>query len=151
MRSAIQIVNDARLWGAVGILLGLVAGDNLFWRLAGWVAAYAFVAVGGDLRLDLFNHLSGQGTRYFAEQFPGALAGRITIAANTARVIENALTWTTIPPARRSSQHRLLGTINWKITVGALAVVAILGAIIARLAASGHGPSCALRRAEPPP
>ncbi|SPJ14691.1 ABC transporter-like protein [Burkholderiales bacterium] len=133
-------VNDARLWGAVGILLAMVAGDNLFWRLAGWVAAYAFVAVGGDLRLDLFNHMSGQGTRYFADQFPGALAARITIAANTARVIENSLTWTTIPPgAAVLGSIALLGTINWKITVVLFAVVAILGVIIARLAASGHG------------
>jgi len=62
------------LWGAVGLLLGLVAGDNLLWRLAGWVSTHAFVAVGGDMRLELFDHLSGQGTKYFVEQFPGALA-----------------------------------------------------------------------------
>ncbi len=53
------------LWGAVGVLLALVAGDNLLWRLAGWVSTHAFVAVGGDMRLELFDHLSGQGTRYF--------------------------------------------------------------------------------------
>ncbi|HEU0217055.1 MAG TPA: ABC transporter ATP-binding protein, partial [Stellaceae bacterium] len=41
------------LWTAVAILLALVAGDNLLWRLAGWVAARAFVELGGDLRLDL--------------------------------------------------------------------------------------------------
>src|SRR3954451_4745501 len=70
--------SDFALWSAVGLLLALVAGDNLLWRLAGWVASYAFVAVGGDLRLDLFDHLSGHGSRYFTEQFPGALAGRIT-------------------------------------------------------------------------
>ena len=72
------------LWGAVGILLALVAGDNLLWRLAGWASTHAFVAVGGDMRLDLFDHLAGQGTRYFVERFPGALAGRITAAANAA-------------------------------------------------------------------
>ena len=81
------------------LLLVLVAGDNLLWRLAGWVAARAFVAVGGDLRLDLFDHLSGHGARYFADRFPGALAGRITTAANAACTIENSLAWTTIPPA----------------------------------------------------
>src|ERR1700735_4095633 len=84
--------SDLELWSAVGLLLALVAGDNLLWRLAGWVATYAFVEVGGDLRLDLFDHLSGHGTRYFADQFPGALAGRITSAANTAWTIENSLT-----------------------------------------------------------
>src|SRR4030081_3345651 len=65
------------LWSAVALLLALVAGDNLLWRLAGWVSTHAFVAVGGDIRLDLFNHLSGQGTRFFVERFPGGLAGRI--------------------------------------------------------------------------
>ena len=132
-------VEDIRLWTAVGILLALVAGDNLLWRLAGWVATYAFVAVGGDLRLDLFDHLSGHGTRYFADQFPGALAGRISTAANTAWTIENSLTWTTIPPGTAViSSIFLLSTINWEMTAVLFVVVAVLGAIIARLAAGGH-------------
>ena len=132
-------VEDIRLWTAVGILLALVAGDNLLWRLAGWVATYAFVAVGGDLRLDLFDHLSGHGSRYFADQFPGALGGRISTAANTAYIIENSLTWTTIPPATAVlSSIALLGIINWQITAVLFAIVAILAAIIAKLAATGH-------------
>ena len=132
-------VNDPRLWGAVGMLLALVAGDNLLWRLAGWVATYAFVAVGGDLRLDLFDHLSGHGTRYFADQFPGALAGRISTAANTAWTIENSLTWTTIPPGTAVlSSIALLSTINWRMTAVLFMIVAILAAVIAKLAASGH-------------
>ena len=108
---------DLDLWRAVVILLALVAGDNLLWRLAGWIATYAFVAVGGDLRIDLFDHLAGHGSRYFAEQFPGALAGRITTAANAAWTIESALTWTTIPPgAAVISSIAVLATINWHIT-----------------------------------
>jgi ATP-binding cassette subfamily B protein len=126
------------LWGAVALLLALVAGDNLLWRLAGWVSTHAFVAVGGDIRLDLFNHLSGQGTRYFVERFPGALAGRITAAANAAWTIENALTWTTIPPGTAVIGSILvLGTINWHLTVVLLIVVAALGASIGWLAAHG--------------
>jgi ATP-binding cassette subfamily B protein len=129
---------DADLWSAVGLLLALVAGDNLLWRLAGWVATYAFVAVGGDLRLDLFDHLSGHGTRYFADQFPGALAGRITSAANTAWTIENSLTWTTIPPATAVlSSVVLLSIIDWRMTAALFAIVTVLAAIIGWLAASG--------------
>ncbi len=129
---------DFQLWGAVGLLLGLVAGDNLLWRIAGWVATYAFVAVGGDLRLDLFDHLSGHGSRYFADQFPGALAGRITTAANTAYAIENSLTWTTIPPATAVlSSIALLGIIDWRMTGVLFVIVSALAAIIAKLAASG--------------
>ncbi len=126
------------LWGAVALLLGLVAADNLLWRLAGWVSTHAFVAVGGDIRLDLFNHLSGQGTRYFVERFPGALAGRITAAANAAWTIENSLTWTTIPPgAAVVGSIFVLGTINWHLTAVLLLIVAALGTIIAWLASHG--------------
>jgi ATP-binding cassette subfamily B protein len=127
------------LWSAVAILLALVAGDNLLWRLAGWVSTYAFVAVGGDIRLDLFNHLSGQGTRYFIERLPGALAGRITAAANAAWTIENSLTWTTIPPgAAVIGSIFVLGTINWHLTAVLLVVVGALGVSIGRLAAQGR-------------
>jgi len=127
------------LWGAVALLLALVAGDNLLWRLAGWVSTYAFVAVGGDIRVDLFNHLSGQGTRYFIERFPGALAGRITAAANAAWTIENSLMWTTVPPgAAVLGAIFLLGTINWRLTAVLLVVVGALGASIGWLAANGR-------------
>jgi ATP-binding cassette, subfamily B, bacterial len=131
--------SDGALWGAVGFLLALVAGDNLLWRLAGWVATYAFVAVGGDLRLDLFDHLSGHGSRYFTDQFPGALAGRITTAANAAWSIENSLTWTTIPPAVAVvSSIAVLSIINWQITASLFVIVTLLGVVIARRAARGH-------------
>jgi ATP-binding cassette, subfamily B, bacterial len=127
------------LWGAVAILLGLVAGDNMLWRVAGWASTHAFVAVGGDIRLELFNHLSGQGTRYFVDRFPGALAGRITAAANAAWLIENSLTWTTIPPGVAVIASILvLGTINWHLTAVLLGVVSVLGAIIAWWAAQGR-------------
>jgi ATP-binding cassette subfamily B protein len=127
------------LWGAVAVLLALVAGDNLLWRLAGWVSTHAFVAVGGDIRLDLFNHLSGQGTRYFVERLPGALAGRITAAANAAWTIENSLTWTTIPPGTAViGSIFVLGTINWHLTLVLLVVVGALGVSIGRLAAQGR-------------
>ncbi len=127
------------LWGAVGLLLALVAGDNLLWRLAGWVSTHAFVAVGGDMRLELFDHLSGQGTRYFVERFPGALAGRITAAANAAWVIENSLTWSTIPPGTAVvASIVVLGTINWHLTAVLLVVVSALGATIAWLASQGR-------------
>jgi ATP-binding cassette, subfamily B, bacterial len=127
------------LWGAVGILLGLVAADNLLWRIAGWTSTHAFVAVGGDIRMELFDHLSGQGMRYFIERFPGALAGRITAAANAAWLIENSLTWTTIPPGVAVIASILvLGTINWHLTVVLLVVVIALGAIIAWWSAQGR-------------
>jgi ATP-binding cassette subfamily B protein len=127
------------IWIAVGILFGLVAGDNLLWRVAGWVSTSVFVNVGGDVRLDLFHHLSGHGTRYFTDRFPGALAGRITTAANATWTIESSLTWTTIPPlAAVFSSILLLATVNWQITAVLTVIVIVLGLVIERMAARGN-------------
>src|ERR1700677_27371 len=68
--------------------------------------------------------LVGQATCYFVEQFPGALAGRITAAANAAWTIENSVTWTTIPPGVAVIASILvLGTINWHLTAVLMVVV----------------------------
>ena len=130
---------DGELWGTVAMLLGLVAGDNLLWRLAGWVATYAFVAVGGDIRLDLFGHLSGHGTRYFADRFPGALAARVTTAANSAWSIESSLVWNAIPPgAAVISSIAVLSVVDRQVTLVLFLIVSALGLVIARLAARGR-------------
>jgi ATP-binding cassette subfamily B protein len=134
-----QFPLDRDLWFAVATLLALVAGDNLLWRLAGWVAAKAFVELGGDLRLDLFEHLSGQSPKYFAERFPGALAGRISTAASAALTIENSVTWNTIPPAAAVvSSIIVLGLVNWHLMVTLAAVSIVLGLIIRHFAARGR-------------
>ncbi|HEV2100801.1 MAG TPA: ABC transporter ATP-binding protein, partial [Stellaceae bacterium] len=127
------------LWTAVGILLALVAGDNLLWRLAGWIAARAFVELGGDMRLDLFEHLSGHAPSYFTERFPGALAGRITTAATAALTIENSLAWTTIPPAAAVvGSIAVLGLVNWHLMLALAVVAVVLGLAVRSLAARGR-------------
>lgn len=75
------------LWAAFAILVGLIAADNLLWRIGGWVAAHAFVNVTGDLRRDLFQYLTGHAPTYFSERQPGTLASRIT-ATSTAAAFE---------------------------------------------------------------
>ena len=99
------------LWLAFAVLCALVAADNLLWRVAGWAAAYTFVAVTGDIRRDLFGHLSGHSPSYFAERLPGALASRITATSNAAFTTENTGSWNVLPPwsrwsARSSSSVR---------------------------------------------
>ncbi len=128
-----------QLWGAVALLLGLVAGDHLMWRLAGWIASYVFVATGGSLRLELFDHLAGHGARYFTDQFPGALAARITTAADSAWIIENSLTWTAIPPAAAVlSSIAVLGFIDWPMALVLFAIVICLAIVIGALARRGQ-------------
>lgn len=75
----------------MALLLGLVAADNVLWHVAGWASTYAFVAVSGDIRMELFSHLAGHGAHY-VERYPGALAARITAAANVTWRVENSQT-----------------------------------------------------------
>src|SRR5579859_5267381 len=68
----------SRIWGAFALLVGLIAADNILWRLAGWIASFTFVRVTGDLRRDLFRHLTGHSPSYFADRLPGMLTSRVT-------------------------------------------------------------------------
>ncbi len=126
------------VWYAFGVLCALVAADNLTWRIAGFVAARAFVAVTGDIRGDLFLHLSGHSPSYYAERLPGALAGRITATANAAFQTESTTTWNVIPPSLGVCVSiALIGTVNPMMAAALVAVSLVLAAVIFRLARGG--------------
>nr|HEV8011947.1 ABC transporter ATP-binding protein [Bradyrhizobium sp.] len=57
--------NAAGVWTAFLVLGALIASDNLLWRVASWVANFAFTGVTSDLRRDLFRHLMGHSPAYF--------------------------------------------------------------------------------------
>ena len=65
----------AGIWLAFAFLVALVVGDNLLWRLAGWISSHAFVGVTGDLRGELFRHVTGHAPSYFADRLGGTLTG----------------------------------------------------------------------------
>ena len=90
--------DDAAAWRAFALLCGLIAADNFSWRIGGWVAAYVFVRVTGDLRSDLFLHLAGHSPSYFADRLPGTLSSRITATSNAVFQTENTCVWNVLPP-----------------------------------------------------
>ena len=86
-------------WRGFLLLIALIGADNFLWRIASWIASYTFVAVTGDLRRDLFRHLTGQAPSYFAERMPGTLTSRITATcAIRARISVATEAGTTRPP-----------------------------------------------------
>ena len=89
---------SAGVWLAFALLVSLIAADNLLWRVASWIASYAFVRVTGDLRRDLFRHLTGHAPSYFADRLPGMLTSRITATSNAVFTIENMFIWNVLPP-----------------------------------------------------
>jgi ATP-binding cassette subfamily B protein len=143
MKNLIDIVAagagvGGRIWWAFALLCSLVAADNLLWRVAGWAAAYTFVAVTGDIRRDLFGHLSGHSPSYFAERLPGALASRITATSNAAFTVENTGSWNVLPPCVGVLCSIIfIGFVNSTMALALVGVAAALGALIFHLARRG--------------
>ncbi|MEJ0079296.1 MAG: ABC transporter ATP-binding protein [Alphaproteobacteria bacterium] len=86
------------IWFAFALLVGLIAADNLLWRVAGWIASFTFVRVTGDLRRDLFRHLTGHSPSYFADRLPGMLTSRVTATSNAVYTVETMFIWNVLPP-----------------------------------------------------
>jgi ATP-binding cassette subfamily B protein len=130
--------NAHGLFGAFAVLCALIAADNLLWRVAGWAAAYTFVAVTGDIRRDLFAHLSGHSPSYFSERLPGALASRITATSNAAFTTENTGSWNVLPPCVAVVCSIIfIGSVNPTMAAALVAAALVLGAMVFHLARRG--------------
>jgi ATP-binding cassette, subfamily B, bacterial len=129
----------ATVWTAFLLVVSLIAADNLLWRLASWIANYTFVGVTGDLRRDLFRHLTGHSPSYFADRLPGMLTSRVTATSNAVFTAENMFIWNVLPPcAATVAAIALVCTISLPMA-GALAGVAgIMVCVMFRLAAAGR-------------
>ncbi len=129
----------AGIWLAFGLLASLIAADNLLWRLAGWIANFAFVAVTGDLRRDLFRHLTGHSPSYFAERLPGTLTSRVTATSNAVFTSENMFIWNVLPPcAATVAAIALVFTVSVPMAISLSLVAGVMVAIMFRLAAAGR-------------
>jgi ATP-binding cassette, subfamily B, bacterial len=129
----------ASAWPAFALLVPLIAADNLLWRLAGLVAHATFVAVGGDLRRDLFRHLTGHAPGYFATRMPGTLASRVTATSNAVFTLENMFVWNVLPPcAATAVAITLLGTVSIAMAAVLTAIAGVMVPVLFRLAAAGQ-------------
>ena len=130
---------SAGIWGAFLLLAGLIAADNMTWRIGGWLATHCFVAVSGDLRRDLFRHLTGHSPSYFAVRSPGTLAGRITATGNAIYTVENTLAWNVLPPCIAVVLSIVMLAAVDPIMAGTLILIsAALAMVMVRMAARGR-------------
>src|SRR6516225_5984446 len=126
------------VWAAFALVVALVAADNLLWRSAMWIANSAFVGVTGDLRRDLFRHLTGHSPGYFADRLPGMLTSRVTATSNAVFTAENMFVWNVLPPcAATVAAIALVRTISLPMSAGLALVAGIMVVIMFRLAAAG--------------
>ncbi|MBX9846255.1 MAG: ABC transporter ATP-binding protein/permease [Xanthobacteraceae bacterium] len=143
LKFLVDVLSDtsqaALVWYAFLFLISLIAADNLLWRLAGWVASFTFVRVTGDLRRDLFRHLTGHSLSYFADRLPGTLTSRISATSNAIFTLENMFIWNVLPPCVATIAAIALVTTVSATMAACLAVVAgIVVIALFRLAAAGR-------------
>jgi len=129
---------SAYVMSAFIVLATLIAADMLLWRFAGWVGSFTFVGVTGDLRRELFRHLTGHAPAYFLDRPPGVLTSRVTATSNAVFMIEQMTASNVLPPCIAT-----VGAIIAILTVSApmaavlIAVAGIVIVVMFRLAAAG--------------
>jgi ATP-binding cassette subfamily B protein len=130
---------DDGVWIAFLLLVSLIAADNLLWRLASWVANFTFVGVTGDLRRDLFRHLTGHSPSYFADRLPGMLTSRVTATSNAVFTVENMSMWNVLPPcAATIAAIGFVATISTPMAASLALLGGVTVAAMFHLAAAGR-------------
>ena len=128
----------ADVWTAFFLLGSFITADNLLWRVASWIANYTFVGVTGDLRRDLFRHLTGHSPGYFADRLPGMLTSRVTATSNAIFTAENMFVWNVMPPCIATiAAIALIGTVSLPMAGGLIVVAGAIVIAMFHLAAVG--------------
>src|SRR5256714_5047808 len=126
-------------WLGFVLLATLIAADNFLWRVASWIASYTFVAVTGDVRRDLFRHLTGHAPGYFAERMPGTLTSRITATSNAVFTLQNMAMWNVMPPCMATLiAIAFVVTVSVPMAAVLLGLAGVLVIAMFRLAAAGR-------------
>jgi ATP-binding cassette, subfamily B, bacterial len=126
------------VWLAFVLLISLIAADNFLWRIASWTASFTFVGVTGDLRRDIFRHLTGHAPSYFTDRLPGMLTSRITATSNAVFSVENMFVWNVLPPCIATvAAICLIGTVSVPMSAGLMVVAGGMVVAMFRLAAAG--------------
>src|SRR6267143_3786989 len=126
------------VWLAFVFLMSLIAADNFLWRIASWTASFTFVGVTGDLRRDIFRHLTGHAPSYFSDRLPGMLTSRITATSNAVFTVENMFVWNVLPPCIATvAAIALIGTVSVPMSAGLIVIAGAMVIAMFHLAARG--------------
>jgi ATP-binding cassette, subfamily B, bacterial len=126
------------VWLAFIFLMSLIASDNFLWRIASWTASYTFVGVTGDLRRDIFRHLTGHAPSYFSDRLPGMLTSRITATSNAVFTVENMFVWNVLPPCMATlAAIALIATVSPYMAGGLIVIAGAMVIAMFHLAAAG--------------
>ena len=126
------------VWGALAVLIAFIAADNLLWRVAALVGAFTFVGVTGDIRRDLFRHMTGHSPTFFSDRQPGTLASRITATSNAIFTVENMFVFNVMPPCVAAVGSLIyISTVNVTMAAVLATVFASVVVLMFKMASAG--------------
>src|SRR3982075_1491314 len=127
------------VWLGFVFLMSMIAADNFLWRIASWTASFTFVGGTGDLRRDIFRHLTGHAPSYFSDRLPGMLTSRITATSNAVYTVENMFVWNVLPPCMATiAAIVLIGTVSLPMAAGLIVIAGGMVIAMFHLAAAGR-------------
>ena len=129
---------SGHVWTPVIVLCVLIAADNVFWRVSCIAAGFTFVKVTGDVRSDLFRHLTGHAPSFFVDAQPGTLASRITATSNAVFTLENMFVWNVMPQcAAALGAIIFVSTVSLPMALMLAAISTVMIICLFKIAAAG--------------
>jgi ATP-binding cassette subfamily B protein len=121
--------NLAGVWQAAAVFAGLLACESALWRIGSTTGCRAVVADKAEVKLELFNHLTGHSGRFFSERLGGGLADRVSATGEAVQqIFQNGL-FNIVPVcADFCVALALLGTVGWRL-VAALSFSVLMGSV----------------------
>jgi ATP-binding cassette subfamily B protein len=129
----------ADVWSPLLFFLCLIALESALWRAGGWLGCRTIVASCADMRVDLFDHLTGHAMPFFRRHLTGALGNRISSTATASGIIFSTLTWNVTPPCVEFiGATVILLTIDWRLALALMVFVTLVATVIVAFGTRGR-------------
>jgi ATP-binding cassette, subfamily B, bacterial len=127
-----------QVWWALGIFAALAAGESVLWRLGSRFGYRSMLVDKAEAKYDLFNHLSGHCSRYFADRMGGALANRVSAVGDALQQVHSITLFNIVPVcADFVAALVMLATVKWELVVALCVFVALMAGMLARFSHRG--------------
>jgi ATP-binding cassette, subfamily B, bacterial len=130
--------NLSGVWWAAAVFAGLLACESALWRIGSRTGYRAILADKGEVKLELFSHLTGHSGRYFSERLGGGLADRVSATGEAVQQVFHGTLFNIVPVcADFCAALALLATVEWHLVVVLSGFVVLSGTALALLSRRG--------------
>jgi ATP-binding cassette, subfamily B, bacterial len=127
-----------RVWWALGTFLLLLAIESALWRAGSYFGFRAILLDKAAVKLELFEHMSGHSSRYFADRMGGSLVDRISSTGESVQQLLTLILFTITPVFTDFCvSNAMLATIDWHLVAALVFFVAVSDGAVLLLGRAG--------------